>query len=106
KASSQAIDPTIIRPGGTTMRARSWRACAATCASALVAATLGLVPEVMAQAGDRTIEEIKTETQARAERGAYPLIGIDPRDAREAHDMIKTRDPDEWAAAWSAVGDR
>src|ERR1700757_4450885 len=29
-------------------------------------------------ARERTIEEIKVEAQARAERGAYPLIGLDP----------------------------
>ena len=29
---------------------------------------------------ERTIEEIKTEAQARAERGGYPLIGLDPAD--------------------------
>jgi pimeloyl-ACP methyl ester carboxylesterase len=57
-------------------------------------------------APERTIEEIKVETQARSERGAYPLIGLDPADVREALGNIKTRDRDEWAAAWSAVADR
>ena len=57
-------------------------------------------------APDRTIEEIKIEAQARAERGAYPLIGLDPNDVREALSHINTRDRDEWAAAWSAVADR
>jgi esterase FrsA len=57
-------------------------------------------------AQERTIEEIKAEAQARAERGAYPLIGLDPADAREALATVKTRDRDEWAAAWSAVADR
>jgi pimeloyl-ACP methyl ester carboxylesterase len=57
-------------------------------------------------APERTIEEIKVETQARAERGAYPVIGLDPGDVREALSTIKTRDPDEWAAAWSGVADR
>jgi esterase FrsA len=56
-------------------------------------------------AQERTIEEIKVEAQERAERGAYPLIGLDPADVREALGHIKTRDPDEWAAAWSAVAD-
>ena len=57
-------------------------------------------------AQERTIAEIKVETQARAERGAYPLIGLDPGDVREALANIKTRDGDEWAAAWCAVADR
>jgi esterase FrsA len=59
-----------------------------------------------AVAQERTIAEIKVETQARAERGAYPLIGLDPSDVREALAGIRTRDADEWAAAWCAVADR
>lgn len=55
---------------------------------------------------ERTISEIKVESQARAERGAYPLIGLDPGDVREALAHIETRDSDEWAAAWGAVADR
>ena len=55
---------------------------------------------------ERTIEEIKIEAQARAERGGYPLIGLDPADVREALSNIRTRDRDEWARAWSAVADR
>ena len=55
---------------------------------------------------ERTMNEIKVEAQARAERGAYPLIGLDPKDVREALAPIETRDADEWASAWSAVADR
>jgi esterase FrsA len=58
-----------------------------------------------AQTTDRTIEEIKTETLARAQTGAYPALGIAPGDARDALGRINSRDPDEWAAAWSAVAD-
>jgi esterase FrsA len=57
-------------------------------------------------AQERTIEEIKSETQARAERGGYPLIGLDPADVREALSKIETTDRDEWARGWSSVGDR
>ena len=60
---------------------------------------------VSAQTADRTIEEIKTETLARSQTGAYPLLGIQPVDASDALNRIRTRDPDEWAAAWSAVAD-
>ena len=60
---------------------------------------------VSAQTADRTIDEIKTETLARAQTGAYPVLGIQPVDASDALGSIRTRDPDEWAAAWSAVAD-
>lgn len=59
-----------------------------------------------AQNADRTIEEIKAETLARAQTGAYPTLGIAPDDARDALALINTRDPDEWAAGWSKVADR
>jgi esterase FrsA len=55
---------------------------------------------------ERTLDEIKEESIARAERGGYPLIGLDPSDVREAFQSIKTLDRDEWAAAWIALGDR
>jgi esterase FrsA len=58
-----------------------------------------------AQTADRTIDEIKAETLARAQTGAYPALGIAPGDATDALSRISTRDPDEWAAAWSAVAD-
>ena len=51
----------------------------------------------------RTIAELKAETQARADRNAYPLIGIKPADTREALANIATLDRDEWASAWSKV---
>src|SRR5215510_10772962 len=55
---------------------------------------------------DRTLDEIREESIARAERGGYPLIGLDPSDVREAFQSIKTLDRDEWAAAWIALGNR
>jgi esterase FrsA len=55
---------------------------------------------------ERTLDEIKTEAIKRAENGMYPLIGLDPADAREAFASIKTTDKDEWAAAFIAVADR
>jgi pimeloyl-ACP methyl ester carboxylesterase len=70
-----------------------------------LAASLAFGEAASAQTADRTIDEIKTETLARAQTGAYPLLGIQPADATEALGRIKTRDPDEWAAAWSAVAD-
>jgi cephalosporin-C deacetylase-like acetyl esterase len=55
---------------------------------------------------ERTIEEIKAEAITRAENGQYPCIGQNPADLKEAFASIKTKDPDEWAAAFIAVGDR
>src|ERR1700741_5186146 len=54
----------------------------------------------------RTWDELKAETLARAERGAYPVFAIKPDDARDALSMIHDLDPDAWGAAWMAVGDR
>jgi len=55
---------------------------------------------------ERTIEEIKTEAISRAENGQYPCIGQNPDDLKEAFANIKTKDRDEWGAAFIAVGDR
>ena len=72
----------------------------------LVVAMIGLASETAsAQTADRTIDEIKTETLARAQTGAYPALGIQPGDAGDALSRIKSRDADDWAAAWSAVAD-
>jgi pimeloyl-ACP methyl ester carboxylesterase len=54
----------------------------------------------------RTWDELKAETQARAERGAYPVFGISAADAREALAMIGSLDPEEWGGAWMIIGDR
>jgi pimeloyl-ACP methyl ester carboxylesterase len=56
-------------------------------------------------AQQRTIDELKAEVQARAERQAYPCEGLRPDDVREALKQLKSLDPDEWAATWSAIGD-
>jgi esterase FrsA len=55
---------------------------------------------------ERTLEEIKTESIRRAEQGIYPLIGLDPRDVREAFQSIHSRERDEWANAFIKLGDR
>ena len=80
------------------MRSPMW----VTAALLLAAATV----QAAAQAPERTIDEIKTEAQARADRGNYPLIGLDPADVRDALSSIHTRSADEWAAGWSRVADR
>ena len=58
-----------------------------------------------AQTG-RSLEELKAETQARADRNAYPLIGLKADDVREALSRLTTLERDDWAAAWSEIGDR
>jgi esterase FrsA len=55
---------------------------------------------------ERTLDEIKAEAMKRAQNGMYPLIGLDPADVAEAFASIKTRDKDEWAAAFMAVADK
>src|ERR1700760_2671715 len=77
-----------------------------TFSTVLAAALIGFACDpAAAQTTDRTIDEIKTETLARAQTGAYPALGIQPGDAADALGRIKSRDADEWAAAWSAVAD-
>lgn len=56
--------------------------------------------------GLRTIEELKAETQRRAERNLPPLSGVDPEDARAAMAGLQSLDRDAWADGWMAVGDR
>jgi esterase FrsA len=79
------------------------RAVLVIAASAVVAWHAGARAQI---APPRTIEELKAETQARADRGAYPLIGIKPADTRAALAEITTLDRDQWAAAWSKVAAR
>ena len=72
----------------------------------LIALSL-LAPAARAQEShERTLDEIKTEAVRRAELGIYPLIGLDPADVREALANVHTKDKDEWANAFMAVGDR
>jgi pimeloyl-ACP methyl ester carboxylesterase len=54
----------------------------------------------------RTLDELKVETQARADRNAYPITGLKPDNVREALSNIHSLDRDEWAAAWSAIAAR
>src|SRR5437868_11016330 len=68
-----------------------------------VAATLAA--SSAAQSG-RTLEELKAETQARADRNAYPLIGLKADEVREALGRLTSLDRDEWAASWSELGER
>jgi esterase FrsA len=62
-----------------------------------------LAPVSWAQVPERTIDEIRTEALARAQRGAYPLGGLDPKDVAQALSLVKSRDRDDWAQGWSQV---
>jgi pimeloyl-ACP methyl ester carboxylesterase len=76
-------------------------------ALALGSAAAGLAGRSEGQtASGRTLEELKAEAQARAERNAYPLIGLKPGEVREALERLTGLERDEWAASWSRIGDR
>jgi pimeloyl-ACP methyl ester carboxylesterase len=79
------------------------------CAAALVLgiAAAGLAGRSEGQAASgRTLEELRAEAQARADRNAYPLIGLKPAEVREALERLGSLERDEWAAAWSRIGER
>jgi pimeloyl-ACP methyl ester carboxylesterase len=76
----------------------------ALCALVLIAVPLAAaLPSAAQPANERTLDEIREESIARAERGGYPMIGLSPDDVREAFSHITSRDGDEWAAAWTGV---
>jgi hypothetical protein len=54
----------------------------------------------------RTWEELRQETQRRVDKNLGPVGGLKSEDAREALANIHSLDRDEWAAAWSAIGER
>src|SRR5207248_2124220 len=75
-------------------------------AALIAAAVTAAVPMTSEAQSGRTLEELKAETQARADRNAYPLIGLKADEVREALGRLKSMDRDEWAASWSQLGDR
>ena len=56
--------------------------------------------------GGRDLEGLKQEVRKRADRGMPPLGGITPEDTREALSGIRSLARDEWAAAFSRIGER
>ena len=76
----------------------------------LAAAALGALlsqASALAQiAPTRSLDELKAETQSRADRNAYPVVGLKPDDVREALGRIHSLDRDEWAAAWGSIAER
>src|ERR1700682_1034642 len=81
------------------------RICAAALVLGIAAASAAGRSEGQTASG-RTLEELKAESLARADRNAYPLIGLKPHEVREALERLTSLDRDEWAASWSRIGDR
>jgi len=79
-----------------------FRIRAASAAALLLACALACAQS----GGPRTLAELKADVQERADRHAYPVSELEPGEVKEALAGLKTLDRDEWAAAWSAVGDR
>src|SRR6266851_1093367 len=75
-------------------------------AIALVIALVATVSAAAQMAPTRTWEELKQETQRRVDKNQGPVGGLKSEDAREALANIHSLDRDEWAAAWSAIGER
>ena len=52
------------------------------------------------------LTEVRADIQARADRGIYPITGMNPSDARQVLSRLTSMDKDEWAREWSAQADR
>jgi pimeloyl-ACP methyl ester carboxylesterase len=72
-------------------------------AATLAATSLPLSAQIW---GPLSLEELKQETQRRADRDLPPIAGIKPEDARAAIARIGSLDREVWAAAWMANGER
>lgn len=74
-------------------------------AAALIISVLAVTAHAQI-APQRTWPELQEAVQDRANRNAYPLTGMKADDVREILSQIKSLDRDEWAAAWTRMGDR
>jgi len=71
----------------------------------LLSATVSL--SVSAQSwGPRSLPQLKAEAQRRSDGALPPVDHVKPADMREALAQINSLDPDEWAKAFIAIGDR
>lgn len=66
----------------------------------------GIAAAVAQIAPARTLGELKAEIIERVDRRAYPVSQLDPAEVREALAKLRSQNRDEWAAAWSAIGER
>ena len=55
---------------------------------------------------DESLAKFRAMIQGRAERGQYPIPGMNPNDAREALARLKRLDKDDWATTWMEQGDK
>jgi len=70
------------------------------------AAVLAFTSAAQAQSyGPRNLEELKAETQRRADNNLTPIGGVSSADAKRALAEINSLDMDVWAAAWTKIGD-
>ena len=70
-------------------------------------ASLIITNPVIAQIwGPLALDELKAETQRRADRNLPPIAGIKPDDARAAIAQLSSLDREVWAAAWISNGER
>jgi hypothetical protein len=56
--------------------------------------------------GPRTLPQLKAEAQRRSDGMLPPVDHVKPADMREALAQINSLEPDEWAKAFIAIGDR
>jgi esterase FrsA len=74
----------------------------AACLLALAAAT----PARAQTSFPGDLAALKAEVQKRAGLNQYPLIGYDPQDIAAGLARLHSKSPDDWAAVWSAFGDK
>jgi esterase FrsA len=55
---------------------------------------------------EQVLAELKSTVQAQADHQAYPITGIDREDVRDVLANLRSMDRDEWAAAWTVMGDK
>ncbi len=65
----------------------------------------GLIAQTTSSQSD-PLSVLKADVQRRADRQIYPIAGMKSEDAKEALSNLKSIGGDDWAAAWSAVGER
>ncbi len=80
---------------------------------ALAGASLSAIPFPASTASaqsvpspEQALAELKSTVQAQADHQAYPISGINRDDVRGVLSSLKSMDRDEWAAAWSVMGDK
>ena len=54
----------------------------------------------------QALAELRADVQGRADHQAYPIAGIDAGDVRQVLAGLTSTDPEEWARAWAAMGER